>query len=262
MSQYLIIPIAERLEESLKLAECYGLGFEFNDFCLPDVLDDEEGVQKRIAFYREQMPCGMNTMHGAFYDIAVFSMDERIRRVCVERIEQSLQIAQRLGVKGVVFHSNLNPMLTAETYREGFVEANVKVWRALTGKYPDIQIYLENMFDKAPTEIVRIAEALRDVKNFGVTLDYAHACIYGNDIEGFVRALAPYIRHVHINDNDGVNDLHLPVGSGVIDWKQFRVLKEKYFADATILIETSSIEEQKASLQYMEENAFICRKQN
>ena len=82
------------------------------------------------------------------------------------------------------------------------------------------------------------------------------------DIEGFVRALAPYIRHVHINDNDGVNDLHRPVGSGVIDWKQFRVLKEKYFADATILIETSSIEEQKASLQYMEENAFICRKQN
>ena len=39
MQNFLIIPKINNLDESLKLAEEYGFGFEYNDFFIPDILD-------------------------------------------------------------------------------------------------------------------------------------------------------------------------------------------------------------------------------
>ena len=41
MSQYLIIPGREHIEETLSLCEEYNLGLELNDFMFPKTLDDE-----------------------------------------------------------------------------------------------------------------------------------------------------------------------------------------------------------------------------
>ena len=30
------------------------------------------------------------------------------------------------------------------------------------------------------------------------------------------------VRHVHLSDNDGVDDLHLPLGQGKIDWNDIK----------------------------------------
>ena len=54
-----------------------------------------------------------------------------------------------------------------------------------------------------------------------------------------------------INDNDGISDLHLAVGDGTIEWDSFAKLRELYFKDASVLIETSSIESQRRSLEYL-----------
>ena len=42
MKQLLIIPKQDELKEYLSVAEEYKLGFEYNDFFLPEWLDDEE----------------------------------------------------------------------------------------------------------------------------------------------------------------------------------------------------------------------------
>ena len=52
MKQMLIIPDRNRLQECLELAEKYQLGFEYNDFFLPDVLDNELLQEKIIEEYK------------------------------------------------------------------------------------------------------------------------------------------------------------------------------------------------------------------
>lgn len=254
VKKLLIIPDREHMESSLLFAEKYGCGFEYNDFFLPDILDDEKECEAIIDFYRQQksMP-DYCTCHGAFFDVTVFSDDRRILEVSDFRVEQSLQIAEKVGAKAVVFHTNYMPNFLLESYRDAWVLKNARYWGEKLKKYPDLNIYMENMFDTDYELLQRLAERLSDYKNFGVCLDYAHACVFGDEkkIDAWVKALGPYVKHLHINDNDFCSDLHLALGTGSIDWKLFQTHYREYLSDATVLIETRGEENIRRSLEFL-----------
>lgn len=257
MSKYLIIPHKDKIKESLALAAKYDLGFEFNDFFWPDVLDDEDKQKEIISVYEgEELP-KLLTSHGAFFDVLVFSLDRKIAETGKLRVRQSLDLAKRVKAGAVIFHTNYEPLLTQEIYRKDWREKSAEFFRSVCADYPDVQIYMENMFDADPYELRDIAEMLKDVPNFGVCLDYAHASVFGSDTSAWVKELAPYIKHVHINDNDGKSDLHLAVGEGVTDWEEFLALRKEYFPDATVLVETTPMDRQIRSLEYMNEHGFF-----
>lgn len=252
MSKFLIIPHINELDKSLELAEEYGFGFEYNDFFLPDVMDDAALTDELISRYKACRLPEYCTMHGAFFDVLIFSSDRKIRQISEERIYTSLDIARKAGARGVVFHTNHNPALTSEVYVRGWLECNEKFWRKVLPQYPDLEVYMENMFDNTPDMLCGLAQRLSDVPNFGVCFDYAHAVIFGSDIDNWVKNVAPYVKHIHINDNDLHNDLHLAAGDGKIDWERFKFHYENYLSSAkSVLIETSSIENQRRSAEFL-----------
>ena len=61
---------------------------------------------------------------------------------------------------------------------------------------------------------------------------------------------------LHINDNDGLQDLHLAVGDGKIDWS---VLENKDLIerDPSVLIEVSGKEKLENSLKTLRKMRFI-----
>lgn len=254
MGKLLIVSRAEDLKEYRKLAVEYDVGFEVNDFFDPEVLEDTKEIDRLIEFYHTAGLPVCSTMHGAFFDIAVFSRDPRIREISEFRMEQSMKIAVRLGVRGIVFHTNTSPVLSGKAYDQRAVEMTSNYLKCLLKRYPDTDIYLENMFDTDPDILRAISEKLCVYENYGVCFDYAHAGISGTAIDVWVEALAPYIRHIHINDNDLKRDQHLAVGDGQIDWKRFMEYKQRYFEDCSILIETTLPEDQRRSLEYLERN--------
>ena len=201
IDKLLIIPDAEQMERSIAIAKQYGCGFEYNDFYDP-VFVDSSSCDERIVYYKtmEQLPqyC---TMHGAFFDVTVFSDDPKIAEVSDLRVEQSLEIACKLGVKAVVFHTNFVPNFNTEAYHNNWVERNVRYWAEKLEKYKDIHIYIENMFDMSYRLLERLAKQLCRYPNFGVCLDYAHVHAFGKkaDPEEWVRELAPYeIGRAHV----------------------------------------------------------------
>jgi sugar phosphate isomerase/epimerase len=253
MGRFLIVSRGERLKEYRKLAGEYDVGFEINDFFDPEILDDKVQQKNRIKKYLDGgIPKG-STMHGAFLDVVVFSRDREIRRVSRQRMRQSMELAVQLGVKGVVFHTNTNPMLSGEEYDGRAVSMTVNFLKELLTAYPDLDIYLENMFDRTPDFLRKVSEQLENFDTFGVCFDYAHTAIYGSDMEQWVTQLAPFVKHIHINDNDGKQDLHLAVGKGHIDWEQFRTYYDRYFRACSVLIETNEPEAQRESLEYLAE---------
>ncbi|MGN1415614.1 MAG: TIM barrel protein [Oscillospiraceae bacterium] len=257
MSRFLIIPQLKNIDESLKLAEEYGFGFEFNDFFFPDVLDSRERVSEIAAEYRSHKLPELLTCHGDFFDVLVFSSDRLIRDISAMRVRQSIEAAQEAGAGAVIFHTNHNPFFISQSYVSNWLDCNVRFWSGILSEYPNISIYIENMCDSSPDMLAALAEKLSSFPNFGVCFDYAHACVFGSDMDSWVTALAPYIRHLHINDNDLKSDLHLAVGDGKIDWNRFKEYYLKYFTDATVLIETSSVEAQRRSAQFLSELGII-----
>lgn len=250
--KFLIIPKLDEIEESLRLAEKYGFGFEYNDFFIPDVMDDEKLTDDIVSRYKAHKLPEYCTMHGAFFDVLIFSSDKKIRRVSEERVIQSLDTARKIGARGVVFHTNHTSDLTSEQYVLGWLERNEEFWRKVLPRYPDLEIYMENMFDRTPDMLCGIAERLSDVSNFGVCFDYAHAVVFGSDIDSWVDAVSPYVKHIHINDNDLKSDLHLAVGDGMINWEHFKTCFEGKLSSAkSVLIETSSLENQRRSAEFL-----------
>lgn len=251
MERFMIVSKADKLDEYMRISEEYNVSFEINDFYEPEILDDNKRQEAVIETYLKRGVPGGSTMHGVFCDIAVFSRDKKIREVSEWRMQQSMQIAKALGVKGVVFHTNYNPSLSDEGYVRYFVNSTSEFLSQLLEAYPDIQLYVENMFETKPYILEQISLRLDKYSNYGICLDWAHANIFGSGIEEWIQSIAAYVKHIHINDNDLMNDLHLPVGSGKIKWNQFFEYYNQYWEHCSILVETEEPCGQRDSLEYI-----------
>ena len=247
-----LIPDAARLQESVQLAQEFGACFEYNDFFAPALLDDGQRLRERVALYKAaDRDRSLDTLHGAFFDVTVHSDDSRIRQVSELRVRQSMDVARELGVRGVVFHTGIIPNFKSPFYRDNWVERNDRFWTGICEEYPQIEVYIENMFDTDPACLAALAKRMQAVSSFGVCLDYAHAQVFGNDPQPWVEQLGPYVKHMHINDNDGLDDLHGAVGSGVTDWARFNKLLAEQGIRPSVLIEVKDLDAQRRSLEFM-----------
>lgn len=259
ITNLLVIPNKEELDEYIKLANEEKCGFEYDDFFIPSIADNEVLIGEIIKEYSDRESSGgfngIKTLHGAFLDVTIFSDDPNIVKASDYRIEQSIEFAKKMGAKGVVFHTNYIANFIQDAYRNNWVNRNANYFTQKANKYPELEFYLENMFDTDWHLLEKFGEATKDVANLGVCFDYAHAAVFGDekDIEKWVIHLSQYVKHIHINDNDFVSDLHLAVGDGKIDWHQFKELYEKYMKDASVLIETSGIKNARRSIEFLKQ---------
>lgn len=252
MKSVYIIPKREQIEESLQLSEKYHAYFEYNDFFLPFVLDDEEKKKELIDFYKSlPRDRSRDTMHGAFLDVTLHSSDARIREVSELRVRQSMEIASKLGIRGVIFHTNMIANFKEPGYLKNWVTANAAFYRKMLAEYPGIYIYLENMFDYDPDLLVALAKEMKEEAYFGVCLDYAHAAISKVSAKEWLEVLKPYIKHMHINDNNLQDDLHKAMGQGEIDYKEYTKFMNQQEMKVSVLVEVSQLEDQITSLEYM-----------
>jgi len=248
------------LKESLKLAQEYDLSFEYNDFFSVAVLDDKSLQEQIIRQYKqERKDCSKDTVHGAFLDVTLHSTDPQIQKISQLRVRQSMEIASRMEVRAVIFHSGLLMRFHEPGYIKNWCDANEEFYRQMLEEYPQLHIYVENMFDDKPDMLLKLANRMKDSNRFGICLDYAHELLY--DISGleWMEYMAPYIHHIHINDNQGMEDEHLPVGQGKNHWNHFKELYDRYTPDSSVLIEVTGIQRQRESLEYMKQAGILCK---
>ncbi len=252
MSGWYMIPDFLNLRASAELAKEQNLCFEYNDFYFPGILDNSEAVQERInAYLSLGRDCSKDTMHGAFFDVTVFSCDPKIREISRLRMRQSVEIAKKMGLKAVIFHGNYLPFLQGKGYDDLWLSYTEDVIRKLASEYPGIGIYMENMFDNSPDMLVKLAEGLSSVPEFGLCLDYAHALLNSGNTEVWMQRMAPYLRHMHVNDHCFDGDVHLVPGDGQTDWEEFVRLKKQYAPEATVLCEVRGLEDTRRSLEFL-----------
>jgi len=257
MGKLYCIPSLQEIDSYLGFAEKYNAGFEYNDFFVTGLLDDDEALNRVIKQYMAvHHDRSSDTMHGAFLDICVNSADSRIFEASDYRVRQCMDIAVKMGLKAVIFHTNYIVNFRLRSYLDSWIGRNEEYWRRILKDYQEQQVYIENMFDDAPAMLKSLAERMADEPRFGVCLDVAHACISGLPVQDWYDVMFPYVKHIHINDNDGVEDLHNPVGTGIIEWDKFSRWCSGLGKEPSVLVETRGDRHLEASVEYMQKNSI------
>lgn len=89
-----------------------------------------------------------------------------------------------------------------------------------------------SMFDQT-----RYIEAFFDVPHLGYLIDIGHAVTRGWNLSALLARLGERILGFHAHDNDGENDTHALVGTGVVDWVRFLSEHAAYTPDAPLVLE-------------------------
>ncbi len=257
MKKLLFIPNPDELKEYAELAEEYDAAFEYDDFMYPNVLDDPEKTEELINLYKSiGRDMSEDTLHGTFLDICVSSTDSLIFKASDIRVRQSMDVAKKLGVKAVIFHTNCIANLKLPYYMNNWLFGNVTYWKKILEDYEGISVYIENMFDEDHDLITQLAAEMADEERFGICLDIAHAHISNEPIDVWLDALLKYVKHMHINDNKGSVDSHNTMGEGTIAWDVFDAKLKKENRDIPALLEMNGIKKLKESLEFMKKNGI------
>ena len=95
-------------------------------------------------------------------------------------------------------------------------------WREFLRQLPqDMTVALENVMEPQPQLLADIARQVDDPR-LGLCLDIGHANTFVSQTPPveWVEPMAPWLRHVHLHDNVGREDLHDPLGRGSILMEQ------------------------------------------
>lgn len=144
-----------------------------------------------------------------------------------------------MGSKYIIMHSALSADPFTHTQEDW--EINIRFYKKMIPALRDygVKIAIENLFTWNPikkqyyannvssaSQINKMIEELGS-DCFCACVDAGHALLGGQDPSGMVRALKENVGVLHLQDNNGVDDLHLLPGLGYIDWENFlSALKE------------------------------------
>jgi sugar phosphate isomerase/epimerase len=158
------------------------------------------------------------TVHGPFIDLSPISDDMDIASVTRRRYEQALELARAAGASRLLFHSQCSTYIRDRSYLGDWLEKSAAYWSGwqdhLEGE--SMTVLIENVFEEGWEPLAALIDRLGNPR-FGACLDLGHAHLFSGDATAWIRGLASRIAHVHLHDNDGEFDLHLPPGEGAMD---------------------------------------------
>lgn len=108
--------------------------------------------------------------------------------------------------------------------------------------------------EPGPEMLVEIARGVDDPR-LGLCLDVGHAntVVSKTPPADWLAPMLPDLRHVHLHDNHGALDEHLPLGTGTIDFAPILAALAAH-PDITITLENQDI---LPSLQYLQANGWL-----
>ncbi len=195
------------------------------------------------------------TLHLPFSDMNLAGLNPGIHNEVLHQMRDYLFLASDFIELAVVHPGYLSPY--GAQLPDLAWQANIKSLQSLCDFAADhgIMTTVENMpqvpkiFGKYPQELLRMLDET-DRDNAGLTLDIGHANTMGTGIiDDFLKMYKGRISHVHLHDNMGEKDEHLPIGKGNIDWKRVMNCLSGY--KGRFVTEVNCVEEGVESLAFL-----------
>ncbi len=187
------------------------------------------------------------TVHCPFVKTDIGSLDETVRERSVRGVLDTIELGEAIGASLVVVHPTVGtrgPLEERERVRALERESLVRIHER--ARATGLRVCLENMpsgrafADKSLAS--GVMHAVRGLDGALATLDVGHANTTTVPPQTMARHFGSLIGHVHVHDNRGVQDEHLEIGLGTIDWKAVAAALVELEYDGILLDESLSIE--------------------
>ncbi|WP_300159001.1 sugar phosphate isomerase/epimerase [Solidesulfovibrio sp.] len=193
----------------------------------PVLMDAKTPAWHREAARRLDEADLPRTLHLPFFDLQPGSADARIRAASLDRLREALETASVYAPDRLVGHSAYNRFLYIRSF-DDWAQRAADTWAEALAAWPGHPpLCLENTFETDPATVSGAVAALRERLpeaargRVGACFDVGHWFSFAggkalSNLDAWLDALAPYLLHLHLHDNDGSFDQHLGPGQGEI----------------------------------------------
>lgn len=205
-----------------------------------EIAYDQHEMDPRLPGARELAEMGRAagvgfTLHLPFVDWNIASLVPQMQQLSLERTQRAIAFGAEIGAACGVLHTGSVPLRLPEAV----AHAHQLINEALERLELAIPVALENLglsevdLLETPSEL---AELLETHPRYGLCLDVGHALIQrgSGGPQEYHRLAGSRLIHLHLHDNHGDQDEHLPCGKGAVDWGWVRGALEGFAGTAAL----------------------------
>lgn len=184
--------------------------------------DDIIGLKKKLDYNPDV------TIHAPFMDLSPGAVDLQVREVTLRRYFETLDAAEILMPRAIVFHSGYDRWKYDERV-DIWLENSLKTWGPVNKRAAEmgVKIAIENIFEDDPENLILLSKEMNS-DNFGICFDTGHFNLFSKlPLAEWLSLIKPYIVELHLHDNLRYADQHLAIGDGDFDFAGlFKEIKE------------------------------------
>ena len=162
----------------------------------------------------------MTVSHLPFYN---YDMEDKEKLAfCNAMTERAIRASAHVGVKYAVVHPHRDPT------KHIYIQRTIDILRPFVelGRSLGVTLCVENMYTVTAEATRMIADAL----DCGICWDVGHANFGGYDQYEGIMTCGERLKVLHLHDNNGKDDLHIPAFQGTINWHEvMRALRDVKF---------------------------------
>ena len=220
------------------------LGFDYLELTMDPpaahyvkVIAEKDSLLATLHRHDMRLVCHMPTF------VSLADLTESIRKASLTEVLQSLETAALLGTDKVVVHPAYITGMGSHVpeLSRGLAMESLEV---IASRASDLHLTLclENMFPRTHfcVDVGDLSDVFNRLPTLRLTLDIGHANIgspRGKRTIKLIEAFGDRIDHVHVSDNFGKEDNHLPIGSGRIDFSKVLKALKKTEYNGTVTFE-------------------------
>ncbi|NWF53871.1 MAG: sugar phosphate isomerase/epimerase [Syntrophaceae bacterium] len=236
------------LKEQLEAVLSSGLQPEvyFSGYVL-DRLSSRDTERISRALEDKQVPV---TFHAPFMDLNPGAVDERIREITALRFGQVLDLVPLFRPRAIILHPGYDRWRYDDDV-DLWLENSLRTWEPLVKRAESLSVRmaLENVFEEKPAILEKLLDKI-DSPYLGYCLDAGHGNLFSRvPLEEWVEVLGSRLMEIHLHDNRGEADDHLPLGQGSIDFPSLFSLLGKKKIQPIYTIEPHEIAHLQPSLE-------------
>jgi sugar phosphate isomerase/epimerase len=169
------------------------------------------------------------TLHAPFHDMLPGARDQYVLKAVRDKLRRCFDLIEIFKPRSVVCH--LGYLDCVHSYDpDQWLATSLETWRELlvVAAQCSTTIMFENTYENGPGVHKIMLEAL-DSPFARFCLDVGHLSVFAHvALQDWLTILGPWLGQLHLHDNHGFRDDHLPVGKGDFDFPAlFSYLKLK-----------------------------------
>ncbi len=199
------------------------------------------------------------SLHTPLHDLNPASAVPSVAAAAWTELASCLELAVRLEAKILVFHPGTVPHDHPQGYRERAAKRfsfGLQLFTSMA-QANGVQLALENKQRGKGEDLVYTPEELlhylRQAPGLGACLDLGHMNTLGLDPAEYIDKLGGHLVHVHIHDNKGERDEHLPLGEGTLNWRKALARLKRNRYKGTVVLELPDLKGIESSLARIRE---------